>query len=136
MPIHIKKIGFVLLALLIILAGFYRSLEQDSSSVKRLAAPLADHEFEKNQCVTHEIFWQNKASSRYEFLRSLWQQWEGPVVIESLRLNDDLWEITLIAESEAMITEMPGWFLEKADLIQLQSCRSGKGCIYKCCVFL
>lgn len=136
MPIHIKKIGFVLLTLLIILAGFYRSLEQESSSVKRVVVPLESYDFEKSQCLLHESFWKSKVKVRHDFLQALMTQWSGPFAIESVRLKDDLWEMTLVVESEADVSELPAWFLEKADLIQLQSCRLGRRCLYKCCLFL
>lgn len=136
MPIHIKKIGFALLTLFIILAGFYRSLEQDYAPVKRVVPPLENHAVEKNQCLVHESFWKSKAKSRYDFLEALKNDWGGHSAIDSVRMTDDLWEIRLRLESEDQLADLPGWFLEKADLIQLQSCRPGTGCVYKCCLFL
>lgn len=136
MPTHIKNISFMLIVLFIILAGFYRSVEHETGQVNTLKAPLEPYVFEKNQCALHEQAWRERMERQWALLKNLNDQWEGSFMLQSLCMKDDLWELIVVCEEGVGTTELPSWLRHQADLISLRSCSPGKGCVYKCCLFI
>jgi hypothetical protein len=137
---HTKKTAFTALALFIILAAFYNSFFQEETFQKHKvqtlsSAPLKECSFEAEQCLIYEKRWRQKAINMHHFLKKIKNEWQGPFVIRSVRLKNDLWEVILHTQIPSDDAFLPEWFAQHIVLMQQRHC-GPKGCEYSCRLFI
>lgn len=132
---HWKNIVLLAFALLIILAGFLSRSEPEVFVRKHASQDLIlapKKSFELEQCLVRESQRLKKLQTKYEFLEMLHQKWDGPVSIESLKMQHDEWEVTVFIGVQHSPSDLPQWFAATCDLIQQRRCVADRGCWYVC----